>query len=211
MTRILASLLLAISVTTTATAGDWIFRPSTFSHDPATGERVTQFAPIEPVLVPPRADYLRSGRRQLRSTIRAGNSLDVYNVVDQYGDDIRPYGEWLYPYRPYAVPYDGWGPPFGGVNGEIQRDESFRGGPRGRFDGGRYYDRGYNDRGIRDGGYRDGYDRRRDPVDARSEVRERFNGLYDSRDIPGDDEHYRDIPSRLDRMDDREFFSRPRG
>ncbi len=215
MTRILASLLLAISITQAAAAGDWIFSPSTFSHDQATGQRVTQYAPIEPVIVPQRPDYKRSGIRQLRSTIRVNNSLDVYNVVDQYGDNIRPYGEWLYPYRPYAVPYDGWGPPFGGVNGQIQSNQSLRGGQGGGYGGGNYGP-GYGNSGYPNGGngnyggYGGGYGGRRGPIDARSDVRQRYNGLYDSRDIPGDDQHYRDIPSRLDNMNDREFFYRPR-
>jgi hypothetical protein len=192
-----------------AAAHDWMFLPSSYSHDWQTGHRVTQFAPIPPVIVYQRPDYLRSGYRHHRSTINAGGSQDNYHVVDQYGGEVRPYGEWLYPFRPYSVPYDAWGPPFGGVNGEIYRDEFRRGFPlRGR-------------RGVDEFGAVDAldpaaaapdavdFDRRRSRLDAYERVRERYNGLFDGRNIPGDDEHYLDHPSRLDEMNDREFFSRP--
>lgn len=215
--RILIGTLAVGAATAQSDARDWIFRPSTYSHDPVTHQRVTQFAPLPPVVVYQRPDYLRSGLRQQRSTIRAGGSLDSYHVVDRYGENIRPYGEWLFPYRPYGVPYDAWGPPFGGVNGEVFADEHLRGFPdfrgrrRGGFRGGYYgpdgefgagpyppYDGDYRRRPRLDGRF-----------DRRSRVRERFNGLFDGRGIPGDDEHYLDPPSRLDQMGDREFFSRP--
>jgi len=206
-------------------AGDWFFQPSTFSHSPTSGQRVRQYAPIPPVIVYQRPDYTRSGFRQQRSTIRAGGSIDHYHVVEQFGDVVRPYGEWLYPYRPYSVPYDAWGPPFGGVNGEFSSDAHLRSrDPRARFDGGRPRygypygdaydrrrdDRGRDDRGRDDRGRDDRHFRGDRRFDARIRERERFNGLFDGRGIPGDDEHYLDPPSRLDRMDDREFFSPPR-
>ena len=197
-----------------ASAGDWFFMPSSYSHSPVTGQRVRQFAPTPPVIVYERPDYTRSGYRQTRSSINVGGSSDNYHVVEQYGQNIRPYGEWLFPYRPYGVPYDAWGPPFGGVNGDYYGDAYLRGGDarrgygrggyrfddrdrgfrdRVRFDDRRYDDRRFDDRGF----------------DARSREYGRYNGLFDGRGIPGDDEHYLDHPSRLDQMNDREFY-RPR-
>jgi hypothetical protein len=118
-----------------ASAADWILAPSTFTHDPATGERVSQFAPIEPVYVQSRPDYLRSGYRHNRSSIYSGEGADHHHVVEQWGRPVRPYGEWLYPYRPYSVPYHLWGPPYAGLNlpgfGRPWRGGA---GPRGRDD-----------------------------------------------------------------------------
>ena len=198
---------------------DWFFMPSTYSHSPVTGERVEQYAPIPPVVVYQRPDYTRSGYRQSRSTIRAGGSIDNYHIVEQFGETVRPYGEWLYPYRPYSTPYDAWGPPYGGVNGDYYGDAYLRSG-----DGGRYYDhrgrddyreRGYRDREFHRDDYRRGdrdrfRDRDRyyeDSTRARSREYGRYNGLYDGRGIPGDDEHYLDQPRRLEQMNDRDFYS----
>lgn len=192
-------------------AGDWIFSPSTYSHDWQSGQRVTQFAAVPPVIVYQRPDYQKSGFRHQRSTINAGGSQDNYHIVDQYGGEVRPYGEWLYPYRPYSVPYDAWGPPFGGVNGEIAGDEFRRGFPAVRDRGG-FGPFGPNAAGIDPyGAGADAYgrglpDRR---FDAYGRVRERYNGLFDGRAIPGDDEHYLDPPTRLQDMPDREFYGRP--
>ncbi len=98
-----------------AGAADWILAPSTFTHDPQTGARVAQYAPIEPVYVESRPDYLKSGYRHHRSSIYSGDGADHHHVVEQWGRPVRPYGEWLYPYRPYSVPYHLWGPPFAGL------------------------------------------------------------------------------------------------
>ncbi len=188
----------AIFVGGNVTSGaDWFFMPSTYSHSPVTGHRVTQYAPIPPVIVYQRPDYTRSGYRQTRSTIRAGGSQDHYHVVEQFGNDVRPYGEWLYPNRPYAVPYDIWGPPFGGVNGEHYSDGYRSRDPRARFDRRAYDPRLRDDRYFADeydrrlrSGRDDHYDDRR--VDSRHRDYQRYNGLFDGRGIPGDDEHYLD-------------------
>lgn len=99
-----------------AGAADWILAPSTFTHDPQTGERVSQYAPIEPVYVQTRPDYLKSGYRHNRSSIYSGDGADHHHVVEQWGRPVRPYGEWLHPYRPYSVPYHLWGPPYAGLS-----------------------------------------------------------------------------------------------
>lgn len=100
-----------------ATAADWLTAPSYYTHDPVTAERVNQYAEIGPYYYYHRPDFQRSGYRQFRSTIQAGNSADNMHIVEEYGNPVRPYEEWRFPYRPYSVPYDAWGPPFGGLGG----------------------------------------------------------------------------------------------
>lgn len=100
-----------------ADAADWITAPSTYTHDPNTAERVTQYSPIGPFYYYPRPDYMKSGYRHLRSTIDLGNSSDNLHIVEEWGRPVRPYDEWRFPYRPFSVPYDAWGPPFGGLGG----------------------------------------------------------------------------------------------
>jgi hypothetical protein len=197
-----------------ADARDWIFSPSTYSHDWQNGQRVTQFAAIPPVIVYQRPDYLKSGFRHQRSTINAGGSQDNYHIVDQYGGEVRPYGEWLFPYRPYSVPYDAWGPPFGGVNGEIA-SEQFRSGYPSTRGGRRGFDQ-FGAAGLANPEAAaalglDAYGDRRNTgrFDSYGRVRERYNGLFDGRNIPGDDEHYLNQPRRLQQMNDREFFNHP--
>ena len=98
-----------------AAGADWITAPSYYTHDPSTGERVTQYSPIGPFYTYARPDFLRSGYRHTRSSIQAGNSADHLHVVEEWGRPVRPYGEWRFPYRPYSVPYAAWGPPFAGT------------------------------------------------------------------------------------------------
>lgn len=100
-----------------AAAADWLAAPSYYTHDPLTGQRVTQYAEIGPYYYYHRPDFQRSSYRQFRSTIQAGNSADNMHIVEEYGNPVRPYEEWRFPYRPYSVPYDQWGPPFGGLGG----------------------------------------------------------------------------------------------
>jgi len=97
-------------------AADWLAIPSTFSHSPATGERIRQYSQVE---APPIVDQSRrvsSGYTHLRSTIQFGQSADNYHRVDEWGPPVRPYGEWRFPYRPYSAPYSEWGAPFAGLN-----------------------------------------------------------------------------------------------
>ena len=112
-----------------ATAADWLTAPSYYTHDPSTGERVTQFAEIGPYYYYHRPDFQRSSYRQFRSTIQAGNSADNMHIVEEYGNPVRPYEEWRFPYRPYSVPYDQWGPPFGGLGGAGYGGYGYGGGP----------------------------------------------------------------------------------
>jgi hypothetical protein len=110
---LLMTLILMGGMTPPAAATDWIMARSTFSHDPHTGERISQFAPIPPVyLRPPRPDFVESGYRHRQSIIRdRRGSADRLHITEEWGRPVRPYGEWRFPYRPYAVPYPLWGPP----------------------------------------------------------------------------------------------------
>lgn len=97
-------------------AESWIFRPSTFSHDAATGQRVAQFQPEAPAYYRSDPTYQESGYRHIRSALRgADGSYDYQHIVQTWGlgQLIRPYGEWEYPYRAGATPYGPWGNPSG--------------------------------------------------------------------------------------------------
>jgi hypothetical protein len=99
-----------------AATESWIFRPSHYSHDPQTGERVSQYASEPPAYAPYDPNYLVSGYRHIRSSIRDGDgNFDHMHVVQTWGagEWIRPYGEWLFPFRAGATPYGPWGNPQG--------------------------------------------------------------------------------------------------
>jgi hypothetical protein len=130
MMRPLYSILLLALLANVASAADWLTAPSYYTHDPSSGQRVTQYAEIGPYYYYHRPDFQRSSYRQFRSTIQAGNSADNMHIVEEYGNPVRPYEEWRFPYRPYSVPYDQWGPPFGGLGGA-----GFGGGYGGGFGG----------------------------------------------------------------------------
>jgi len=103
--------LLLVPVGTAAAADSWVFQPGAFSHDPLSGQRVDQYAPKAPSLVPIDPTYVQSGYRHIRSAIRAGGSADRLHVVQTWGlgAAIRPYGEWQRPFRAGATPYGPWG------------------------------------------------------------------------------------------------------
>lgn len=103
-------------LTAVAANADWTFAPSYYSHDPATGERVAQFAPEDPAYAPVDPTYMRSGYRHNRTTLRGlGGSVDRLHTVETWGEgeSIRPYGEWERPFRAGATPYGPWGNPQG--------------------------------------------------------------------------------------------------
>jgi len=112
---------LLLGCTGLAAAGDWITAPSYYTHDPISGERVTQYSPIGPFYTYPQASFTRGGYRNTRSSLQVGTSADHYHTTEQWGAPVQPYGEWRFPFRPYSVPYDAWGPqlyggyPFGGL------------------------------------------------------------------------------------------------
>jgi hypothetical protein len=94
-------------------ASDWITAPSTYTHDPRTAERVSQYSPIGPVYVFSNPNRVQSGYRHIASTIRVKDAADYLHIVEQWGaQPVRPYGEWQFPFRPYSVPYSLWGPEY---------------------------------------------------------------------------------------------------
>ena len=100
-----------LAVSAQASDVSWIFGPGYYTHSPVTGERVAQYQPPQPSIVPADPTYQESGYRHV--LIQAGN--DRLNIVQTWGAGtaIRPYGEWEYPYRAGATPYGPWGNPQG--------------------------------------------------------------------------------------------------
>lgn len=98
-----------------ASGGDWLTHPSTFTHAPS-GVRVSQFAPVDAPPLNDQSQLVTGGYTNYRSTIQYAQTADNYHRVNQWGAPVRPYGEWNYPFRPYSVPYAAWGPPFAGLN-----------------------------------------------------------------------------------------------
>jgi hypothetical protein len=119
MTRHLALVVLLAAIApliaSRVEASSWIFRRSSFSHDPASGERVVQFAPKSVSYARSDGTYQQSAYRHHRSTVRAGGSADRIHIVETWGagETIRPYGEWQRPFREGATPYGPWGNPYG--------------------------------------------------------------------------------------------------
>jgi hypothetical protein len=92
----------------------WVFQPSYFSHQ-ESGERVAQYAPPAPSVAPYAPNYVVSGYRHTKSTIRSAESYDHLHIVKTWGLGayIRPYEEWEYPFREGATPFGPWGNPQG--------------------------------------------------------------------------------------------------
>ncbi len=103
----------SIFIVSAAQAGDasWMFRPGYYTHSPLTGQRVAQYEPEQPSIVPTDPTYQESGYRH--QLFQVGN--DRLNIVQTWGAGtlIRPYGEWEYPYRAGATPFGPWGNPQG--------------------------------------------------------------------------------------------------
>ena len=108
--------LTVIALSPLAEAADWLTMPSRYSHNPTTGQRVTQYTKIQAPSVPQPSNFRTSGYTHTRSSLNYGQSADNYHRVEQWGDPVRPYGEWRFPYRPYSTPYPNWGPPYAGLN-----------------------------------------------------------------------------------------------
>jgi len=89
----------------------WIFRPAYYTHSSVTGQRVAQYEPEQPSIVPSDPTYQESGYRHQLYLV--GN--DRVNIVQTWGAGtaIRPYGEWEFPFRAGATPFGPWGNPQG--------------------------------------------------------------------------------------------------
>ncbi len=119
---ILARLFFACSVlvlTGDAIAADWLVLPGQYTHDPATGLRVSQYAPTPTPTAPLASDFRSSGYTHVRSSLNFGQSADNYHRVQQWGPPVQPYGEWRFPNRPYSAPYSQWGAPFAGLGTNV--------------------------------------------------------------------------------------------
>ena len=69
-----------------ADASDWVFRQARYTHDPVTGERVTQYAPEAPVYAPVDPTYRQSGQIFQNARFRnASGSVDRVQVRQQWG------------------------------------------------------------------------------------------------------------------------------
>ncbi len=65
----------------------WIFRPSTYSHDPHTGARVAQYMRTPPVEPLPDERLVTSRYRRSRTNLRGTNgSVDTYYEVQAWGN-----------------------------------------------------------------------------------------------------------------------------
>jgi hypothetical protein len=65
----------------------WIFRPSTFSHDPETGARVAQYMRTPPVEPLPDERMVTSRYRRSRTNLRGvDGAVDTYYEVQAWGN-----------------------------------------------------------------------------------------------------------------------------
>ena len=113
---VFASTLAAVALAVSAVEGDWAFRASYYTHDPATGQRVTQYSPGATPYARIEPNYQQSAYRQQHIRIGGGRGgADNIHIVESWGngENVRPYGEWQYPYRAGATPYGPWGNPQG--------------------------------------------------------------------------------------------------
>jgi hypothetical protein len=143
-------------------APSWIFSRGTYTHDPYTGARVAQYAPIAPVepLDDPRA--ITSRYRRSRTNLRgADGSTDTYYEVQQWGNGRggldaeweRFHDAWkesylsgsYYNQSPYAYGPQYGGPGYGGP--------AYGGGYGGPIYGGGYGPPGYGYPGYGGPGY----------------------------------------------------------
>ncbi|MGB7327997.1 MAG: hypothetical protein WBD31_24190 [Rubripirellula sp.] len=114
--RFIATIALATLAVHDAAASNWLTMPSTFTHDPVTGSRVSQYAPIAGPSAPQVSNFQTSGYTHTRSSLAYGQSADNYHRVESWGAPVRPYGEWNFPNRPFSASYQNWGPPYAGLN-----------------------------------------------------------------------------------------------
>lgn len=109
---------------------NWIFQPGLYSHDPRTGERITQYAPLPAVEALPDTRGIASGYHRSRvNQVGTGGSVDTYYRVENWSNipggldaewervnDVWQqstlsggYGSGSYGYGPYGQGYGGFG------------------------------------------------------------------------------------------------------
>lgn len=116
MLRNLLFFVVALTSTSYAFGDDWLTWRSAYTHDPSTNQRVAQFSRVGPVYVYGPPNYVKSGYRNIRSSIQVGGSADNLHIVEEWGNPVVPYEQWRFNTRPYgAAPYQAWGPPFAGA------------------------------------------------------------------------------------------------
>ena len=62
--------------------GSWIFRPSYYSHDPATTVRIGRQYSHGPVFYRPQGEYIKTGLNYTRSAIQVGGQ--TFEQVNQW-------------------------------------------------------------------------------------------------------------------------------
>ena len=65
-----------------STSASWIFRPSYYSHDPATTVRIGRQYSHGPVFYRPQGEYIKSGYNYIRSGIQVGGQ--TFEQVNQW-------------------------------------------------------------------------------------------------------------------------------
>jgi hypothetical protein len=66
-------------------AESWVFRQSYYSHDPVTEVRIGRQFSTGPVYTRPQGEYIKTGLRNLRSTIvTQGQTYDNLNVYESW-------------------------------------------------------------------------------------------------------------------------------
>lgn len=82
---IISAALLVSSMAAPTRAESWIFAPSYYSHDPVTQVRIGRQYSSGPVYTRPSGEYVRTGYRNLRSTIQVrGQTFDHLNVWESW-------------------------------------------------------------------------------------------------------------------------------
>ena len=81
----IAFLVLAVfTLSPSAEAVDWLTLPSRYTHNPSTGERISQYRKIQAPSVPQPANFRTSGYTHTRSSLNYGQSADNYHRVEQW-------------------------------------------------------------------------------------------------------------------------------
>ncbi|MDX1963853.1 MAG: hypothetical protein SFX18_11905 [Pirellulales bacterium] len=82
---LIAALFLSFACAASAPAADWFYHRSYYSHNPVVPVQVGQPRPVGgPMFTRYTGEYFNSGLRQVRNTIRVGNTIDTYQEWDSW-------------------------------------------------------------------------------------------------------------------------------